>query len=157
MVKRSQKLHTTRKWARACDIFIWNLLRSALTNRLIWSREPLNNSLTHTHREKMEQAYEFAIDNVGLDVSSYSIWSDYITFKKAQWVLRCCSVACCEIFTVKLSVQLLMVTLLVHAWCSVYKATGCYIVLWTDFCAACSFSKLLTLLLLSSLLLLLLL
>lgn len=34
-------------------------------------------------REKMTQAFEFALDKVGLDYNSYQIWSDYIAFLKA--------------------------------------------------------------------------
>ncbi|XP_028414196.1 cleavage stimulation factor subunit 3-like isoform X2 [Dendronephthya gigantea] len=34
-------------------------------------------------RDKMTQAFEFALDKVGLDFNSYQIWSDYITFLKA--------------------------------------------------------------------------
>ncbi|VDN53119.1 unnamed protein product [Dracunculus medinensis] len=34
-------------------------------------------------REKMAQAYEFALDKVGLDMHSYSIYSDYISFLKS--------------------------------------------------------------------------
>uniref|UniRef100_A0A1I7SWS6 Suf domain-containing protein n=2 Tax=Bursaphelenchus xylophilus TaxID=6326 RepID=A0A1I7SWS6_BURXY len=33
-------------------------------------------------REKMAQAYDFALENVGLDVNAYSIYNDYITFLK---------------------------------------------------------------------------
>ncbi|KHN81350.1 Cleavage stimulation factor subunit 3 [Toxocara canis] len=34
-------------------------------------------------REKMAQAYEFALDKVGMDMHSYSIYSDYISFLKS--------------------------------------------------------------------------
>eukprot|EP00794_Sanderia_malayensis_P012786 gene12786-14097_t len=34
-------------------------------------------------REKMIQAYEFAVDKVGLDYHSFQIWHEYITFLKA--------------------------------------------------------------------------
>nr|XP_047143845.1 cleavage stimulation factor subunit 3 isoform X1 [Hydra vulgaris] len=34
-------------------------------------------------REKMIQAYEFAIEKIGLDYSSYPIWCEYINFLKA--------------------------------------------------------------------------
>jgi len=34
-------------------------------------------------REKMIQAYEFAIEKIGLDYASYPIWSEYINFLKA--------------------------------------------------------------------------
>ena len=33
-------------------------------------------------REKMAQAYEFALEKVGMDVYSYTIWNDYIAFQK---------------------------------------------------------------------------
>ena len=35
-------------------------------------------------REKMMKAYEFALDKVGLDVASGSIWSDYVNFIKVK-------------------------------------------------------------------------
>lgn len=38
-------------------------------------------------REKMAQAYEFALDKVGMDMHSYSIYSDYISFLKSAYVL----------------------------------------------------------------------
>lgn len=34
------------------------------------------------YREKMDKAYEFALDNIGLDLQSYQIWNDYITFMR---------------------------------------------------------------------------
>lgn len=33
-------------------------------------------------REKMAQAYDFALDKVGMDVHSFTIWSDYVSFLK---------------------------------------------------------------------------
>lgn len=33
-------------------------------------------------REKMAQAYDFALDKIGMDIQSYSIWNDYVTFLK---------------------------------------------------------------------------
>jgi len=34
-------------------------------------------------REKTAQAYDFALDKIGLDVLSYSIWVDYVNFLKS--------------------------------------------------------------------------
>ncbi|CAF3922750.1 unnamed protein product, partial [Rotaria sp. Silwood1] len=31
----------------------------------------------------MAQAYDFALEKIGMDVYSYSIWNDYITFLKS--------------------------------------------------------------------------
>lgn len=31
-------------------------------------------------REKLAQAYDFALEKIGLDLYSYSIWSDYVQF-----------------------------------------------------------------------------
>lgn len=31
----------------------------------------------------MAQAYDFAIDKIGLDILSYSIWNDYVLFLKS--------------------------------------------------------------------------
>ena len=33
-------------------------------------------------REKMGQAYDFALDKIGIDYNSYSIWNDYVKFLK---------------------------------------------------------------------------
>lgn len=30
----------------------------------------------------MAQAYDFALDKIGMDIQSYSIWNDYVTFLK---------------------------------------------------------------------------
>lgn len=35
------------------------------------------------YREKMAQAYDFALDKIGMDIHSYSIWNDYVTFLKS--------------------------------------------------------------------------
>lgn len=34
-------------------------------------------------REKMAQAYDFALDKIGLDIHAYPIWNDYVTFLKS--------------------------------------------------------------------------
>ena len=33
----------------------------------------------------MMKAYEFALEKVGIDVASGSIWSDYVQFIKVRW------------------------------------------------------------------------
>lgn len=33
-------------------------------------------------REKMAQAYDFALDKIGIDIQSYPIWNDYVQFLK---------------------------------------------------------------------------
>lgn len=35
-----------------------------------------------TYKEKMAQAYDFALDKMGLDIQSFSLWNDYIKFLK---------------------------------------------------------------------------
>lgn len=35
-----------------------------------------------THKEKLAQAYDFALEKIGMDLHSFSIWQDYITFLK---------------------------------------------------------------------------
>ena len=35
----------------------------------------------------MAQAYDFALDKMGLDIQSFSLWSDYIKFLKVQIAL----------------------------------------------------------------------
>lgn len=35
-----------------------------------------------TYKEKMAQAYDFALDKIGMDIHSYSIWNDYVNFLK---------------------------------------------------------------------------
>ena len=36
----------------------------------------------NSYKEKMAQAYDFALDKMGLDIQSHTIWSDYIKFLK---------------------------------------------------------------------------
>ncbi|XP_076256527.1 cleavage stimulation factor subunit su(f) isoform X2 [Rhynchophorus ferrugineus] len=35
-----------------------------------------------TYKEKMAQAYDFALDKIGMDIHSYSIWNDYVNLLK---------------------------------------------------------------------------
>ncbi|XP_034234284.1 protein suppressor of forked [Thrips palmi] len=35
-----------------------------------------------SYKEKMAQAYDFALEKIGMDIQSYSIWSDYVNFLK---------------------------------------------------------------------------
>ncbi|GAB6030297.1 Cleavage stimulation factor subunit 3 [Chamberlinius hualienensis] len=35
-----------------------------------------------TYREKMAQAYDFALEKIGMDICSYSLWADYVQFLK---------------------------------------------------------------------------
>lgn len=35
-----------------------------------------------THKEKLAQAYDFALEKIGMDLHSFSIWQDYINFLK---------------------------------------------------------------------------
>lgn len=44
------------------------------------------NSSTYgvsNYREKMSQAYDFAIEKIGMDIMSYQLWADYISFLKS--------------------------------------------------------------------------
>ena len=34
------------------------------------------------YREKMSKAYDYALEHIGLDLQSYTIWNDYITFMR---------------------------------------------------------------------------
>ncbi|XP_066255675.1 protein suppressor of forked [Euwallacea similis] len=36
-----------------------------------------------TYKEKMAQAYDFALDKIGMDINSFSIWNDYVNFLKS--------------------------------------------------------------------------
>ena len=38
-------------------------------------------------RVKMKQAYDFAVEHVGIDFHSTTLWADYINFLKSEWVL----------------------------------------------------------------------
>ncbi|XP_026810238.1 protein suppressor of forked [Rhopalosiphum maidis] len=37
-------------------------------------------ALLPTYKEKMAQAYDFALEKIGMDIHSHNIWQDYITF-----------------------------------------------------------------------------
>lgn len=34
-------------------------------------------------REKLAQAYDFALEKIGMDIHSFSIWQDYISFLRS--------------------------------------------------------------------------
>ncbi|XP_046383403.1 protein suppressor of forked isoform X1 [Ischnura elegans] len=36
-----------------------------------------------TYKEKMAQAYDFALEKIGMDIQSYSLWNDYVNFLKS--------------------------------------------------------------------------
>ncbi|CAH0394855.1 unnamed protein product [Bemisia tabaci] len=36
-----------------------------------------------TYKEKMAQAYDFALDKIGMDINSFDIWNDYVNFLKS--------------------------------------------------------------------------
>ncbi|KAG7295482.1 hypothetical protein JYU34_021678 [Plutella xylostella] len=36
-----------------------------------------------TYKEKMAQAYDFALEKIGMDIHAYPIWNDYVTFLKS--------------------------------------------------------------------------
>lgn len=40
----------------------------------------VNNIFKIHNREKMAQAYDFALEKIGMDIHSYNIWQDYIIF-----------------------------------------------------------------------------
>nr|CAD7569317.1 unnamed protein product [Timema californicum] len=40
-------------------------------------------SILPSYKEKMAQAYDFALDKIGMDIQSYAIWNDYVNFLKA--------------------------------------------------------------------------
>jgi hypothetical protein len=40
-----------------------------------------------TYKEKMAQAYDFALDKMGLDIQSNALWNDYINFLKESPLL----------------------------------------------------------------------
>ena len=46
-------------------------------------QETARPSIFHFCREKMAQAYDFALDKMGLDILSFPIWNDYINFLKS--------------------------------------------------------------------------
>ena len=47
---------------------------------LLYVRE--TKASLQNYQEKMAQAYDFALDKMGLDIQSHTIWSDYIKFLK---------------------------------------------------------------------------
>ena len=56
-------------------------------NRWLCEQEPVSSekksSMFFSFREKMAQAYDFALEKIGMDAYSYTIWNDYITFLKS--------------------------------------------------------------------------
>lgn len=58
---------------RVLNIDLWKLY-------LTYVRE--TKASLPTYKEKMAQAYDFALEKIGMDPQSYNIWSDYIVFLK---------------------------------------------------------------------------
>lgn len=48
-----------------------------------WLSSDAKNVFLISPREKLAQAYDFALEKIGLDLHSYSIWTDYIQFLKS--------------------------------------------------------------------------
>ena len=59
---------------RVCHVDLWKLY-------LKYTRE--TKSKEPNFREKMAQAYNFALDKIGLDINSNAIWLDYINFLRS--------------------------------------------------------------------------
>lgn len=58
------------------DVDLWNCY-------LTYVRRRYNNDRDANHRTTVQKAFEFVLQNVGLDKDSGSIWADYVTFLKA--------------------------------------------------------------------------
>lgn len=48
-------------------------------------------------RVKMKQAYDFALEHVGIDFHSTTLWTDYIAFLKSEYVI--CINSCTQLPT----------------------------------------------------------
>lgn len=59
---------------RVCHVDLWKLY-------LKYTRETKSNQ--PNFREKMAQAYNFALDKIGLDINSNTIWLEYINFLRS--------------------------------------------------------------------------
>ncbi|VDP78553.1 unnamed protein product, partial [Schistosoma curassoni] len=80
------------------DIEAWSvLLRDAQSKKIDDAREVFERIVTqfpvagqywkiYINQEKMAQAYDFTLDKMGLDLNSYSIWADYISFLRSTQV-----------------------------------------------------------------------
>ena len=53
-----------------------------IINNLIYFILPLLN-----FREKLSQAYEFALEKIGMDYNSYTLWNDYANLLKSVEVV----------------------------------------------------------------------
>lgn len=64
------------------------------------------------YRVKMKQAYDFALEHVGIDFHSTTLWTDYISFLKSEYVLSCTScIMCNTILHSVLAMSLLTISL----------------------------------------------
>lgn len=82
-----------KSWMSNCGDVIWTMWETSSQKCLITSRLEIieiNNLYFYIIfgkllREKTAQAYDFALEKIGLDVQSYSIWVDYINFLKSVY------------------------------------------------------------------------
>jgi cleavage stimulation factor subunit 3 len=71
--EKAEKLFQ-RCLVKVLNIDLWKLY-------LVYIKE--TKSTLPTYKKKMAQAYIFALEKIGMDIHSYSIWNDYINFLKA--------------------------------------------------------------------------
>ncbi|XP_021945266.1 protein suppressor of forked [Folsomia candida] len=64
----------TRCLIKVLNIDLWRLY-------LQYIRE--SKAALPTYKEKMAQSYDFALDKIGMDIQSFSIWNDYANFLKS--------------------------------------------------------------------------
>ncbi|KAH1011580.1 hypothetical protein HUJ04_000919 [Dendroctonus ponderosae] len=85
----NEKLFRTQKQVeKNCyDLEAWSiLLREAQSKHISEVRSLYEHLITifpSASREKMAQAYDFALDKIGMDIHSYGIWNDYVNFLKS--------------------------------------------------------------------------
>ncbi|KAL7036048.1 hypothetical protein ACKWTF_008672 [Chironomus riparius] len=76
---KSKNFERVEKLFQRCLVKILNLDLWKLY--LTYVKE--NKAGLSTHKEKLAQAYDFALEKIGMDLHSFSIWSDYINFLKS--------------------------------------------------------------------------
>jgi len=75
---RAGKYENVEKLFQRCLIRVLNI--DLWRTYLLYVKE--TKASLQNYQEKMAQAYDFALDKMGLDIQSHTIWSDYIKFLK---------------------------------------------------------------------------
>ncbi|KAJ8688604.1 hypothetical protein QAD02_024399 [Eretmocerus hayati] len=81
-IEQEMKMRNYEKVEKLFQRCLMKILNIELWKLYLTYVKETKASLT-TYKEKMAQAYDFALDKIGMDIHSYSIWNDYVVFLKS--------------------------------------------------------------------------